>query len=149
MAIESGSASGSGSGSGSNGAAAERRGWNSRQERAAIMLASGSTVVDAATATGAGVRTIHAWLDDPAYMGFVARLRDRTLSVVIGKLSEAATRAAAVMESLLEAESESVRLRAASAILDGMIRAREHGELAARVAELESRIGGNGGGSRA
>ena len=114
--------------------------WNARQERVAVLLASGSTIREAAAATRAGERTVHGWLDDPGYRAFVAGLRDQLLNATIGRLTQTATRAVAVLDGLLDAESESVRLRAALGVIDAMIRTREHGELAARVAELESRV---------
>ncbi len=118
--------------------------WNGRQQRVAVLLASGSTVRDAAAEAGAGERTVHGWLDDPAFRAFVASLRDRILSETIGRLTSATRRAATVWESLLDAESESVRLRAALGLVDVTIRAREHGELAARVAEMERRMTDSG-----
>ena len=117
--------------------------WNPRQERVAVLLASGSTVVQAAE-TGAGERTVHGWLDNPAYRAFVARTRDRILDATVGRLTDSATRAVAVLESLLGSENESVRLRAATSILDALIKTREHGEIASRVAELEQRVAETG-----
>ncbi len=118
--------------------------WNARQERVAVLLASGSTVVQTAAETGAGERTIHGWLDNPTYRAFVARTRDRILDATVGRLTNSATRAVMVLESLLGSENESVRLRAATSILDAMIRTREHGEITARVAELEQRVAETG-----
>jgi hypothetical protein len=122
--------------------------WNARQERVAALLASGSTIRDAAVESGAGERTIHSWLDDPAYRAFVEGLRDRILAETIGRLTRAATRAATVLEGLLEAESEGVRLRAALGLIDTMIKTREHGELSARVTELEAQLSTSGGPGR-
>jgi hypothetical protein len=115
--------------------------WNARQQRVAVLLASGSTIRDAAAESSVGERTIHTWLDDPAFRAFVSALRDRLLNETIGRLTLAASRAASVLETLLDSEQDQIRLRAASSILDAMIRVREHGELANRVAELESRAG--------
>lgn len=114
--------------------------WNARQERVAVLLASGSTIRDAAAETRVGERTIHGWLDDPGYRAFVAELRDQLLNATIGRLTQTATRAVGVLGGLLDAESESVRLRAAFGLIDAMIKTREHGELAARVSELERRV---------
>jgi hypothetical protein len=71
---------------------------------------------------------------------FVAGFRDQILAETIGRLTQAASRAASVLEALLGSESDQVRLRAALGVIDVMIRTREHGELAARVAELERRV---------
>jgi hypothetical protein len=114
--------------------------WNARQQRVAVLLASGSTIRSAAAETSTGERTIHGWLDSPAYRAFVAGTRDQILAETIGRLTQAASRAASVLESLLGSENEQVRLRAALGVIDVMVRTREHGELAARVAELERRV---------
>ena len=79
---------------------------------------------------------------------FVGGLRDRILAETIGRLTQAATRAASVLEGLLEAENEGVRLRAATAIIDTMVKTREHGELSARVTELEAQLAASGGSGR-
>jgi hypothetical protein len=128
--------------------AAETGPWNARQERVAALLASGSTIRDAAAESGAGERTVHSWLDDPAYRTFVGGLRDRILAETIGRPTQAASRAATVLEGLLEAQNEGVRLRAATAIIDSMIKAREHAELSARVTELEAQLAAAGGSGR-
>jgi hypothetical protein len=70
------------------------------------------------------------------------------LAETVGKLVAASTRAVAVLEDLLKAESDGIRLRAATSILDSMIRTREHAELAARVAELEAQVAHSGGPGR-
>jgi hypothetical protein len=114
--------------------------FNARQRSVAILLASGRSIRDAAAETSVGERTIHTWLNEPGFRAAISGLRDRLLAETVGRLTQAATRAAAALEGLLDAESESIRLRAATAILDAMIRAREHGELAARVGELEQRL---------
>ena len=60
----------------SNGPGSDRpksAGWNARQARVAALLASGSTIRDAAAESGAGERTVHGWLDSPAYRAFVAK----------------------------------------------------------------------------
>ena len=122
--------------------------WSARQERVAALLASGSTIRDAAAELGAGERTVHSWLDDPAYRAFVGGLRDRILTETIGRLTQAATRAATVLEGLLEAQGEGVRLRASLGLIDAMIKTREHGELSARVTELEAQLSQSGGSGR-
>jgi hypothetical protein len=122
--------------------------WGAKQTRAAALLASGETHKDVAAAVGCGVRTLHTWLDDPGFRAFVGALRDHILAETLGKLVTASTRAASVLEGLLEAENEGVRLRAATAIIDTMIKTREHGELSARVTELEAQLAASGGSGR-
>jgi hypothetical protein len=114
--------------------------WSASQTRAAGLLASGLSIKGAALDAQIGLRTLHTWLDDPAYRAFVASIQDQVLAETIGRLVCSATKAAAALDELLLSQTEMVRLRAALGIIDVMIRSREHGTLAARVAELEKRI---------
>jgi hypothetical protein len=50
-----------------------------------------------------GERTIHTWPEDPAFRLLVGRLGDQVPDRSIGRLTNAATRAVAVMEGLLDA----------------------------------------------
>src|SRR4051794_13862781 len=102
--------------------------WNAKQERLAILLASGRSVKDAAVEAGIGERTAHTWLDDPAYRAFIAELRGRMLNEAVGKLTDATGAAADELRRLLKDEAASIRLRAATAILDALVKVREHTE---------------------
>lgn len=66
----------------------------------------------------------------------LAEVRRERLDAAIERLARAAEKAAVVLEELLGAESEAVRLRAAVALLD-VLDAAEARELAERVEALE------------
>ncbi|MGH2712514.1 MAG: hypothetical protein ACRDOS_17010 [Gaiellaceae bacterium] len=73
----------------------------------------------------------------------LAELRGERLDAAIGRLATAAERAAEAIETLLAAESEPVRLRAAVAVLE-LLDAAELRELSGRLERLEHLASGNG-----
>jgi hypothetical protein len=115
--------------------------WNARQQRIAVLLASGSTIRNAAAETSTGERTIYHWLDDAGYRAFVASLRGRLLDEALGKLSGTAGAAVDVLRGLLDHPNGHVRLRAALGILDALVKYRDHVELDQRLLDLERRVG--------
>src|SRR5262249_19699879 len=115
--------------------------WSPKQARAAALLAAGRTVRETAAECHAGERTIPTWLGNPTYRASVSELRDRMVAAAAGQLSATAPEAVVELRRLLTDPAATIRLRAASAILDALIKLREHGELAERVTELEARLG--------
>jgi hypothetical protein len=115
--------------------------WNPRQERVALLIASGRSIKAAALETKCGERTVHGWLDDRRYRSLVAELRHRMLDGAVGALAEATNEAVSRLKELLDDEHPNVRLRAALGILEAAVRLREHVELERRIATLEARNG--------
>ncbi len=111
-----------------------------KQEKAAVALASGRTVHDAALATGAADRTVYQWLQSPDFRAAIGEMRDRLLSEAIGKLSEAASAAVVRLRALVDDETATIALRASVAVLDALVKVREFGELSERVAALQEQI---------
>jgi hypothetical protein len=105
----------------------------------ALALARGATRQEAANVAGVSERTVYVRLNDPRFRLRVAEFRRAMIDGAIGKLEVIADKAADVLGQLLEEESPSTRLRAATAILDQLTRLREHVELSERVEELENR----------
>src|SRR3954451_10471727 len=98
--------------------------WTAKQERVALLLASGKTAVAAAAEAGAGERTVRLWLEDPGYRALVAGLRGRLMDQAVGQLADATSAAADELRKLLGEESPAIRLRAAVAILDAAVKTR-------------------------
>jgi hypothetical protein len=112
-----------------------------KQDRAAALLASGSTVKRCAEEVEAGERTLYDWLALDELRKQVGMYQFRLIDEALGKLADAATRAvAALVECLGSHESDSVRCRAALGILDQVIRIREATDVERRLTELESRL---------
>jgi hypothetical protein len=108
-----------------------------KQDRAAVLLASGRAIKDAAAETGIGERTLHTWLSNPRFRAKVVGLRARLLDEATGLLAASAVRAVGVLRDLLGDPNPHVRLRAAVGILAALLKAREHIEMDERILRLE------------
>jgi hypothetical protein len=82
-------------------------------------------------------RTVTRRLQDPAFQRALAVARRQLVSRACGQLAAAATAAAQTLRACLDAEGDSVRLRAALGILDQVRAHIELDDLAQRVAALE------------
>ncbi len=108
-----------------------------KRMRVAVSLAGGASVAKAAQRHGVGVRTVWAWLADPAFAKTVANLRERAVSRAVGRLSRSMVRAVDRLVLLLDSPSESVQLNAATRILQLAIAGHAQVEIERRIAELE------------
>jgi hypothetical protein len=122
-------------------------GFTAKQERVATLLAGGMTARAAAAEAGCAERTVGGWLAVlPGYAAYVVRLRDAAVGRAVALLGAAATKAATTLIRLLDSADEPVKLRAATSLLDMMIKTREHSELAGRLAAMEARLAESGDG---
>lgn len=112
-----------------------------RQEGAALALARGLSLPDAARESRAGVRTIKSWTASlPAFSRRVQQLRSEMTGRALGKLADNMASAADTLGYLArKAKSETIRLGASRAILELGVKFRESTELAERITALESR----------
>jgi hypothetical protein len=76
--------------------------WNSKQERLALLLASGRTIKAAAEEVKVGERTAHSWLGDPNYRALVTALRGRLLDEAVGRLADASGKAVQTLCDLMD-----------------------------------------------
>jgi hypothetical protein len=104
----------------------------------AAALASGQSVKDAARTAGLGERTAYRRVADPAFRQAVSQARADLLARAVGVLADGATEAAETLRALLKADSDSVRARAAVALLDAAMKGVELSDLAERLAALEA-----------
>jgi hypothetical protein len=121
----------------------ENGGLSPKQEAAALSLAVGRTIEDAAGESGAGSRTIRTWLrDEPAFPRRVSELRAEMTARAVGRLADGMASAADTLGYLCrKARSETVRLGAARALLELGNKLRESVELEDRLTALEARSG--------
>ena len=114
---------------------------NERRTRADELLlgglAAGSPVEQAAEAAGLSTRTAYRRLADPAFARRLAGARDTLIASALGELVECASEAVATLRALLRAEDERVRLGAAKATLEQLLRLRETLALSQRLGALE------------
>src|SRR5205823_14914021 len=103
-----------------------------------VALASGSTVQDAAATAGVSVATAHRRLADKGFQHCVTEARDELVSLTVGRLAKATSRAVDTLDALLGDQTPpAVRLGAARAVLEMAAKYREAEELTERVAALE------------
>src|SRR5262245_41281334 len=111
-----------------------------RQEAAALALACGCDLAEAARRSHAGKRTIKTWTATvPGFARRVGELRAEMTARALGRLADGMTDAADTLGFLCrKGRSEQVRLGAARALLELGVRLREAVELEQRVAALEA-----------
>jgi transposase-like protein len=110
-----------------------------RKQLAACRLVQGESVVDISRDMNIPARTIYGWLAQQSYRDYINKLRAAFVDECLGRLVGSATAAAESMVALLKSNDESIRLRAATTIIDTLCKLREHGEFARRLEVLESR----------
>jgi transposase-like protein len=112
-----------------------------KQEAAALALASGRTIEQAARASNSGTRTLKTWLhEQPAFGRRVTELRGEMTGRALGRLVDGMASAAETLGYLSrKGKSEMVRLSAARAVLELGHKLRESVELEERIAALEGR----------
>lgn len=113
---------------------------NGKREAAALLLAAGRTVRDAAAELGIGERTLHRWRDDAVFRKRETTLRGELLAAGLGKLSDTASAAAAVLRELLASESEGIKLAAARSVLQLGNDLRKTMELDSAMREISDRL---------
>lgn len=114
------------------------------QHKALAALMTQRDVKHAATAAGVGERTLHTWLRQPAFKAALRDLEADAIDTATRRLTTLADSAVTVLAWVL-ANPEThagTRLRAATGILDQLLRLRELRGLEERITALEERIGG-------
>ena len=111
-----------------------------KQLRAVESLLTTGDKSEAAELAGVKRQTVYKWLKQP---DFQQALRDaeaealQSLSQALTRLGSKATR---TLDKSMDAESETVRVRAADIVLGRLLQLRELIDLDARVAELEGKV---------
>lgn len=115
----------------------QKRDRNRGDELLLGALAAGCPIEQAAETAGISVRTAYRRLADPAFARRLTQARDTLITTALGELVECASEAVATLRSLLSATDERVRLGAAKATLEQLLRLRETLTLGQRLAALE------------
>jgi hypothetical protein len=106
-----------------------------------VALACGSSPENAAQKSGLSLRTVYRRLQEPSFRAQVQQVRADMVRRTAGMLSASGLAAVKTFTTLQDsATSESVRLRAARAILELGCKLRETVELMERMAALEARL---------
>jgi phage terminase small subunit len=112
-----------------------------RQRKAIAALMSSRNVAAAAQAAGVGLRTLHRWLDDPA---FVAELQAAERQAIDGAIRQLADLSGLAVDTLRSAMNDAgaahaVKIRAADIALARLIPLKELADLEQRIAALEAK----------
>jgi hypothetical protein len=108
-----------------------------RQESAAVLLARGSTIQEAAAGSGTCERTVKLWQTRRYFRQRVSELRGQLTDLALGKLVNSLGQASDALVALLSHPSGTVVLGAARSIIEMTARLREQHELEMRVRALE------------
>lgn len=106
-------------------------------------LAAGKSHDQAAKLAKVSRATVTRRLTDAAFRQAVQDAQGELVERAIGVLSESATAGAEKLRKLLSAKSETVQLGAAKALIDSIVKLRDHSEiekLKAEIAELKALI---------
>jgi uncharacterized protein YggE len=114
-----------------------------KQEKAVAALLTEPTISAAAAKAGIGERTLHRWLEEPAFDQAYRNARRKAVQRAIGRLQQVSTAAVAVLVRVMANEEapSGTRVAAARTVLEFAIRAVELEDHEERLAELERRLG--------
>ena len=116
------------------------RGRHSADDKLAAALASGLTVRDAAAVADVAERTATRRMADAGFRRQVVELRSATVRSAAGKLADGMTAAADTLRGLLTHSDDSLRLRAASKLLELGLKTWQVVDLESQVSELSERL---------
>jgi hypothetical protein len=117
-------------------------GLSKKQEKGIGALLSQPTLVAAAQNIGVNEVTLRRWLKSPDFLAEYRKARRESVEQSVAVLQKASINAVATLVASLKANSEGVRLRAATAILEHAIKAVELMDLEERIATLEAKANG-------
>ena len=108
-----------------------------KQRRAIASILTTRNYEEAMTAARVSRQTFYNWLKQPHFKAELDRQLNDFTAAALDRLKSAAGDAVDTLRTLLNSESENVKLRAAQSIVDYVIKARELGDISARLDELE------------
>lgn len=106
----------------------------------ALAFASGESVKDAARLAGVSERTAYRKLKDERFIQRVNQARTSMIQQAVGRLAKTCAKASEVVEKLLDSKSERIRLQAAKAIMDNIIKLGDAVAYEQRLASLEASL---------
>jgi hypothetical protein len=120
-------------------------GLTPRQEQALPHFAAGVAIERACRAARISKATAYAWLRQPTFRAAVAALREELTDHALDALKAAIGQAVETIATLAaDAESETVKLAAARAIIEHVLKVRELEDLAGRLEAVEKAMHGRG-----
>src|SRR4029077_17817521 len=138
--IENGSGSVKNRGENGSGSVPPDAPFPDRDELIAYHLARGATRDEAGRVAGCCKRVVYNRLTDPQFKLLVTDFRRAMLDEAVGKLAIVAGRAVEGLTAALDDDRATIRVRAATTLLDALLRVRAHAELEDRLTEIEWRV---------
>lgn len=118
---------------------AENDALPAKRARAIAALLAARTTLDAAQEAGISPRQLYRWLAEPAFLAELQRAETAVVDHTTRRLSAATTQALDTVIRIMETgSSDSVKLRAAIALLDTTLRWHELRVIEQRLSALES-----------
>lgn len=111
-----------------------------RQRRAIAAILTERNYEDAIKAARISRHTFYNYLKQPHFKAELDRQLNDLTDGAFNQLKSAGGHAVETLRALLDSDSETVRLRASQAIIEYVIKARELGEISARLDEIEKVI---------
>ncbi len=109
-------------------------------EQAAVALAGGATVEQAAALAGISHDTLRRWRRNPKFRARVSQLRDDMTRAAVGRLAATCCEASDKLGALVRSGDEKVALSASKTVLEMLLKAREQLELSERLEALERQL---------
>ena len=116
-----------------------------RDELIAYHLARGASREEAGRAAGCCKRVVYNRLADSEFKLLVGEYRRAMIDEAVGKLATIAGRAVDVLTAALDDDRATIRVRAATTLLDALLRVRAQTELDDRLTEIEKRVASSKG----
>ena len=108
-----------------------------QQRRAVRALLTCKTIQEAATTAQIAERTLYRWMQDAGFQAAVFAAEGELIDGATRRLLRLQDSAIDVLDDLLTATGDGVKLRAAQTVLDHLLRLRELRDIESRLAALE------------
>ena len=112
-----------------------------QQVTALPLLASGAKKKDAAATAGVCPQTISTWLQEPHFSAALRTQREKLAALASDRLRDATDAAVNTVVKLMESNSEAIKLKAATYILDRVVLLDSSGTLPYPQPSLEDSLG--------
>ncbi len=120
--------------------------FTGKQQRVAVLLAGGSTVKQAAKTAGCSAGAVFVWLRQEPFVKLVEQRQAKLVSRTMGSLIRSGIAASNTLTACLKSQDgDAVRVRAAVAILEQLLRLRDAVQIEERVRNLERKVEGRHG----
>lgn len=110
-----------------------------KQKMLIAALLGNRSIEQACAKVGIATKTFNRWQEQPEFLAELRRCEDEIINQVVRTLTTTATHALTVVTMIMadKENNPSVRLRAATVILEQFVKLREHADLSARITALE------------